>query len=307
VLAPVLALWMTHPSVVVEGQATCPSPAEVQRRVQDLMAGVPDAVAQDRARVDRTSGGLHVDLRRDDGNRIADRVIASAGSCADLASAAAVIVATWEAQLRPERTARINLPGEDRSAPAAVAVSAPAAPPAAPPRARLEVGLGATGSLAFGDDVEPALGGLVFGSWAPRPSGPGVYAAASAATTRTSTLTGTVTTSWTRAAIAVGPSYRVLAGPARLDAHAAALAGLLFVSAAGVPSARSDTSSDFGAALGVRVSTRWDPMAPWLGLEGQLWPARDHLEISGPAGTSMSRTVPRVEGQLAVGFSFGRI
>lgn len=300
-LGPLFALWMTHPSVLVDGQATCPSAVEVQRRLGDLMAGVRDDLSQDRARIETTTDGLRIELRRDDGSLIAERLLGAKGSCADLASASAVVIATWEAQLRPVRTARIQLPPEDRAG-SAPAVAREAPSPAAS-RSSLEAGLGGVGSLAFGDATEPALGGLVFGTWSPRGAGLGLHAALAGTAARTSSLTTSVTTSWTRAFLQVGPSYRLLVGPARVDAHAGALAGALFVSAAGVPSARSDASLDFGASLGVRLSTRWAPMAPWLGIEGLFWPARDRLAIS---GISTTREVPRLEAWLAIGVTFVR-
>lgn len=301
-----LVLLAMHPSISVEGGATCPLPAEVQRRLADLMANIPDDVPQDRAVLERMPDGLHVDLRRDDGSRIAERVLASAGSCADLAAASAVIVATWEAQLRGERLARIEL---DRSSPRGVVTTAPA-PPSQPSRgSTFEAGLGAVGSLAFGDAVEPALGGLVFGSWSPKPTGLGLSLTATAATARSSTLltpgtTATVTASWTRAFAALGPFYRVVAGPARLEANAGVVGGALFVRAAGVPNARSNSSADVGATVGVRISTRWAPMAPWLGLQGLFWPSKDRFGVTVDRVDSL-REVPRLEAWLAVGVSFG--
>jgi hypothetical protein len=300
-----------RPSVAVEGRATCPSPVEVQGRLADLMASIPDGAPQDRARIDPTDGGLHVDLLRDDGSRIAERVLQSAGSCADLASAAAVIVATWEAQLRAERLARIQLPAESR-APAQALTAVTVTPARGAPASSVEAGLGAVGSLAFGDAVEPAVGGLIFGTWSPRPTGLGLSAMAAGATARSASLSsdpsspdlpGTVTTSWTRAFAAVGPVYRLVLGPARLDGSAALAAGLLYVSAAGLPKARSETSPDLGATLGVRLSTRWAPMAPWIGVQGLFWPVGDHIDIT---GISSSRAVPRLEAWLALGVSFGR-
>jgi hypothetical protein len=293
-----------HPSISVEGRATCPPPADVQRRLADLMANIPDDVPQDRAVIERMPDGLHIDLRRDDGSRIAERVLTSAGSCSDLASASAVIVATWEAQLRGERLARIEL--DRASARGGVLTTAPA--PQTGRGSTFEAGLGAVGSLAFGDAVEPALGGLVFGTWSPKPTGLGVSLIASAATARSSTLptsgTEMVTASWTRAFAALGPFYRFLAGPARLEANAGVVGGALFVSAAGVPNTRSNQSADVGATLGVRLSTRWAPMAPWLGVQGLFWPSRDRFGVT-DEGMERLREVPRLEAWLAVGVSFG--
>lgn len=289
VLGTLLVLWLMRPSIAVEGSTACPSAADVQGRLVDLMASIPDDVPQDRAVIDRLPDGLHIDLRRDDGGRIAERVLTAAGSCSDLASATAVIVATWEAQLRGQRVARVEL---DRSSARSGA-------------SMFEVGLGGVGSLAFGDAVEPALGGLIFGTWSPKPTGLGLSLTGAATSARSSTLTTPVTTSWSRAFAALGPVYRIVAGPARLDATAGVLVGALSVSAAGVPMASSKTTSDVGTTLGARLSTRWNPMAPWLGIQVLFWPSADHVGVTGPDGRAILRELPRVEAWLTLGVSFG--
>jgi hypothetical protein len=301
VLGPLLFLWMTHPSVVIDGHGTCPSPAEVQRRLGDLMAGVPDAVAQDRAHVEPTGSGLHVDLRRDDGGRIAERVVTSSGTCADLASASAVIIATWEAQLRPERMARIRLPAEDGPAPATIVWAAPR-----PPAEITTFQMGAAGLVSLAPQSgrgNPALGGLAFGTWAPRPSGLGVYAAAAGTAARSSSLSSAVSTSWTRVYASVGPFYRFATPSARIELGAEATGGVLFASASGVTPAGSDHSPVLGFGLGARVAARWAPMAPWLGVEGLAWTTRDRLYVQ---GLPTENDVPRLEALIALGVSVGR-
>src|SRR6185369_3704985 len=105
---------------------------------------------------------LRVDLRRDDGERLAQRVLDASGSCADLAAATAVVIAAWEARLNPEIAARMKLlPDGDKPVPKPEDKPVPkpelkTAGSAAPPRSSvgLEGGIGVTASIA-GSDLAP--------------------------------------------------------------------------------------------------------------------------------------------------------
>jgi hypothetical protein len=293
----VFALWALHPLVVTEGATACPAPADVARELSELMASVPDDVAQDRAVLRQAAGGLHLDLRRDDGARIAERDLSSSGTCADLASAAAVIIATWEVQLQPQRVGRTRLPTSS--------VATQGTAPAGPARQTLDLDLGGLGSLA-GSQWAP--GAVLAGSWAPRPQLVGIYAALAAAGTRSQPVAAApgATASWTRGALSLGSRVRFGGELVRADAHAAALGGLLHLAASGLSTTRSETVAALGVGAGVRLSPAWRVAAPWVGVDAQLWPAHEYLQVMTPNGLVTAGELPRFELLVEAGVSLGR-
>ena len=117
-------LLVTAP-VEVRGGGRCPSSTEVAQHLAELLPAAaanrpPDLVHLDAAEPDR--GGVTLTLRRADGTLLARKSLArsrtestaesrdgglrgspdGAPTCADLAAAAALIVATWESDVHPE-------------------------------------------------------------------------------------------------------------------------------------------------------------------------------------------------------------
>lgn len=289
-----LLLAAMQPAVIAEGQGACPAAAQVQQRLADLMAAVPDDVEQDRARLATVGDGLEIHLVREDGTTIARRLIPGRGqgSCADLASATAVVIATWEAQLRPQRLRREVLP----TGTAAASVRQPAAAPAGQ-GTRFDVGVGAAGVLAGGRLVP---GGVLTASVG---GGLGAWAALSAAAQREDFVADTGgTTKWTRIALTLGPRLRLVRGRAIFDGYAGAAGGLLLVSASGLQRNASQQSFEVGVAGGVRLLLA-QSIGPWVALDVHGWPRRDYLAVEGITGRL---ELPQVEVRLAVGVSLGR-
>ena len=164
VLGLLIGIWLSHPLVVVDGEGTCPAPSDVEARLGALIPQVEEREPQHRAVLEHSAAGLQVDLRRDDGERLAQRVLDGRGSCADLAAATAVVIAAWEARLNPEIAARMKLlPDGDKPVPKPEDKTVPkpelktagsAAPP--PSSVGLEGGIGVTASIA-GSDLAPGL------------------------------------------------------------------------------------------------------------------------------------------------------
>ncbi len=97
----------------------------------------PEAARADSARARHQAvltcsagGPVELVLRGANGERIADRTLAPQGRCADLASAIAVMVGAWEADLDPHVAAAVALP-----APVAVELQRPSALPPSDPTA----------------------------------------------------------------------------------------------------------------------------------------------------------------------------
>ena len=88
-----LALGLTFVSVDVVGEGSCPPPADVSRRLADLLpaAGSPPA-APHLARLSRADRGVHVELLSATGEPLAARDLGGGDeSCDDLAGAIAVV------------------------------------------------------------------------------------------------------------------------------------------------------------------------------------------------------------------------
>jgi hypothetical protein len=307
-----IAVWLSHPLVVVDGEASCPAPADVEARLAALIPQVEEREPQHRAVLERGPSGLRVDLRRDDGERLAQRVLDASGSCADLAAATAVVIAAWEARLNPEIAARMKLPAGEAAAPPVAPPPRPEAP--RPSRLGLEGGIGVLASAA-GGDVAPGL--MIQGALLSPADRFGATVALSAAGRRVQGLDGAngAGAGWTRAAIALGPEAR-LHGVAQLafDFHVDALLGLLRVDGVAATtgatdplatwSSRADTSLQLGAGGGVRVRRAWGALGIWLGVGARLWPGHQRLVVEGEPGASGE--VPRYEGELALGACWRR-
>ena len=308
-LGPLLVLALSHPLVVVDGEETCPAPADVEARLDALIPRVDEREPQDRAVLERTDAGLRIDLRRDDGERLAERLLPTTGSCGDLAAAAAVVIAAWELRLKPEIAARVNLPAPAR--PPALVETTTAASPA---RARIEARAGLLASLA-GGDVAP--GATIEASVTPAASRLGVTIALSGAAQRVLTLeqAGGGGARWTRGVLALGPQYRVdVPGGLKIDLHAGGLLGFLRVEGTSSGaltdnppatwSARSDVAVQLGAGAGVRAMRAWGAVAAWIGIRVLAWPGHQRLLVEG--NPAASGELPRLDGELAAGASWGR-
>jgi hypothetical protein len=309
-----LVAGLTHPLVAVDGEGTCPAPDDVQRRLAQLIPEVDESERQDRAYLLRTPDALQVDLRRDDGQRIAERRLPATGSCDDLAAAAAVIIAAWEMRLKPEIAGGVKLPSSRRppEPSAAAQARAPAAPSAQTPttgaRASFDLGGGVVGGVAGG---EFAPGAKVVTTFAPAGWRLGFAAALSAQARRIEELANTERARWTRAVVGGGARYRFGAGHgAVVDAHLLGLVGRVAVEgtrsvATGAPPdgsvPRADSSVEVGASVGGRVARPWGAVAPWLGVDVTGWPGRQRV-----VGTAGDGQLPRVEAQLSLGVSWGR-
>jgi hypothetical protein len=310
VLGLLVVLALNHPLVVVDGEGTCPAPAEVEARLDALIPRVDEREPQDRAVLERISTGLRIDLRRDDGERLAERLLAGNGSCKDLAAAAAVVIAAWELHLKPEIAGRANLPGADR--PSAAVETAPR-PPAS---AAIEARVGMLASLA-GSDVAP--GAILAGSITPAAHRLGAAVGLSGAAQRVQTVSQSSSggARWMRGVLALGPQYRFdLPGRFKLDLHADGLLGLLHVEGTssgaliGDPtatwSARSDLTVQLGAGAGVRAFHVWGTLAAWVGLRALVWPGHQRVVVVVDGNPAAAGEIPRLDAELAVGASWGR-
>ena len=105
-MTPVLlALWLAHPMLAIEGDSTCPTPAQVDEQLGNLAArreaGQEEPSAQHRAYLSLAERFVNVELLGPDGGLLAERQLDRSASCPELAQAVAVILAAWEANFSP--------------------------------------------------------------------------------------------------------------------------------------------------------------------------------------------------------------
>lgn len=303
--APVLALLLASsaPVVIVEGDTACPTPAEVAARVATLLPAGAGTAQADVARIEVEAGTMRVTLTRSDGATLGERAIDGTFPCADLAEAAAVVLATWESDVHPEYRAAPP-PHPAPTEPPVVAVTAPPPAPRAP--AAFDLGAAVAGSLAPSPagGAAPALGALAVGSWTP--SGRLGLRGALQWTAERELELGAGAVRWRRATAALGPQLRFTSPDTRwaLDLHADGLAAWLTAGGAGFTRDRQGDSFDPGLGAGVRAL--WfgrRGLVPWLELAGAGW-LRSQTAFATPGVDAVA--LPRLETTLALGLSFGR-
>jgi hypothetical protein len=292
-------------AIPIAGDVTCPTPAEIARRLDEIVPPASSGAGNGGSvRVARDGGRFRLELLRSDGRAADTREIDAGGSCGDLARAAAVVIATWQGDLDPDATPRVELPPAPVTAPrpaATAAIAASPAPARETMRPSLTLGVGLLASFT-GGTVAP--GAEVRSAFALGRS-PLALAAALGATAARETDVGTLSDAarWTRAWLAVGPEVHSR-GRTVLSARAEALGGLLLVSGVGLP--RTDSDTTFLAGVGARVGAA-RPVGnarAWLDAGAHYWPGRQRLLVTGV--TDQGR-LANLEVLVAAGIDLGLI
>src|SRR5450432_1014800 len=159
---PLVVVTLASGAFEVTGDSTCPTPAEVARRMDELLPSPTAANATGAARVVVTRNGtaLRLTLLGANANELATRELQASGSCEDLAAAAAVVVGAWWADLNPHLTPTMRLPAGALPAPSSPLHDVPLLRATAEPPSReraFAVGLGLVGSETGGDLVPGAM------------------------------------------------------------------------------------------------------------------------------------------------------
>jgi hypothetical protein len=298
-----LAVWLAYPVPEIAGDCTCPTPAEVRERLVPLAdsgAGeTTDEIAPHRAYLSSTNQSVHVELLAADGNLLAERSLDRTGTCSDVAEAVAVVLATWEAKLNPNLATPVA-PLPAPPAPAPERVVATKAEPAPPRPMPFDAGLALLASVVGGEAV---FGARIEGCLFPSDVSIGLHAALSATSTHTQSIaTPASDAQWMRAALSVGPNYRLGQAAPGLDVHASAVLALLHVQGAALPKTSSDTSLQLGLAAGLRGLWAWNNAAGWVGTDIFVYPGDDRLTIGNYGDVGR---LSRLEVQIAVGMALG--
>jgi hypothetical protein len=329
-----LVTWLVamNPVVRFTGDAGCPTAAEVDGRLSALLPTASPSGERDVAALEESGSRLRVTVRRPDGRTLGERELDRGHSCADLAAAIALVIATWESDVHPEFVLALPALAEP-ARPSPIAPSGPAvdrssaerAPPvaeatrerraaaavAAPPetpREAFDLGAALVASAAphtldgsFESDLVAAAG--IAAGWVHHGRGTGARLALGIAADRVVPL-GPGEAHWRRATVAFGPQYRLfIAGTTILDLHGEVTAAGLNVRGQRFATNDDGWSFDLGAGAGARLWMGTGAWRPWVDLSVAVWPT-EHVVYAAPSREGVS--LPAVEISLALGMAFFR-
>jgi hypothetical protein len=322
VIGSALVLAILNLAVVVDGGISCPSPEAVKRELEELMPSGSEPREPDIAELSREGEDVHLDLRRGDGSFVATRNIAGGRGCDDLAAAAAVVIAAWEADLVSDVTPPVSLappppPIRHRSrrfgsallAMAPTGPSAQALPAVVNPRpvpehagrtqADFSVGLG--GALAGGSLAT----GLVIDAFARQVEGPLALRVGLELTTphRNDLGADLGAVEWRHYTLDTGVVYRATNEDTFLDWHTSLKLAALHVDLLGSAEQTSTTLGDFGLGTGLRLgfgTPAHRRVLPWVGFDFTIWSRNSTVSNS-----TLTVDLPGVEVGLTVGFAGG--
>lgn len=270
-----LALFLAFPTIA--SNSSCPSARDVEANLSVLMS--VQSSPPGTARVVGLPDSLIVELHPETVSGTTSRLIEVGRACDDRAKAAALLIATW-------------WPNERGQSPSTESLAA--LPQSMPPRQlALSAGLLASG---IPDGVAAGIRAEISGNWSKlglrlSPSGTAAHQAS----------LGRGRVEWQRLSLEVGPTY----GWRRLRLDAGFVASMLAVSGTGYSQNQRSSGAAMGATGGVRISSTWGRLLPWLEVRALWWPQSQRIYVLDAAtGTESSHDLPHVELQLAIGIAW---
>ncbi len=277
----------------VTAEGACPTAAAVEARLQPLLPQLQD-VPPARAHLEPLDELLRVEVRSEDGALLTVRDLQRAAPCADLAAAAAVVIAS--ALLSAPRTPALP---QLSLVPSPPPRARPLPPPVRRPLPQLDAGVGLTAAAA---GAGLAVGAALVVHAAPSGRAWGFRLGLAGTALRREAL-GEAGAVWTRAQLELGPRYRVRPGRLIIDVHAHAAAALVYVSGQGFAADYASLGWDAGLGAGVRIGLplRW--AMPWLGVSATGYLRPQELQV---VGQTESGALPRFDAVLGLGLSAGK-
>jgi hypothetical protein len=305
VLVLTLSAAASTPPVRVEGDSRCPTSSEVAAILPELLPAA-EVPYPDIAWIEAAGVDLRIELRSPTGEVLFSRQIASSGTCAELATVAAVVVASWTA----ERNPAISLLQPTMAAPAKPATPPHApAPPATPERQgnvpppslkkawELDLAVGVGSSV--NDAGAVGAGRLEVGVRGRRL---GLRAGLAAETERNESI-ATRTVSWRRYGLSLGPTFAVVKQPVVVAARADIFAGLTTVAGHGFDVDLRSSALAPGLALALRLEAPRGRIRPWIEIGGQYWLASQAITITREQQPTLGAPLPSPEARLFAGVS----
>jgi hypothetical protein len=277
----------------VEGAIECPAPGAVVAALGRLGAGA--SPNDERVALASADDQLRVRLLDRAGRVLHEWRLPRAGSCQELADAAALVVAVWSGGIDGGR--RSLAPSLPEAAPPVALTRARAAP------ARSRLGYEVAASLLVGWEpgAAVAVGGAADVTLGPRRSRFAARLGVSAqALQHHALVVGQVV--WTRPALSLGGSVRLERSGVRFEASVDVLAALLQLGAEGVPSARQAYDFDAGLDAGVRLGYHWRWVTPFVEMRLVGWLRSQTALVS---GLGSGYQLPRLDLWTSAGLAIG--
>jgi len=307
VISVVLSAAVVASPIAVQGSGDCPSPAQVATSLSGLSAAGTDSET-DTAFVVTDGADVVITVRGPDGSprlirRIA-RVEGSPPNCAALATAAAVVIATWQI----ERSAELSLlqPGVYPPAPPPPARPAETvvqttrqepAPPREPDFFAIGAAVGTSRTSAgFTDMAQIQIAARVH-RW------PVGLSASLAADAQRDQPLASGTATWRRMTAGLGPWMALSEGLFAVEGGAQLFLGRTSVAGSGfvVDRTAQKLSPGLDAALRL-VGTA--AIQPFFEAAVRIWFAPQDVALVDAGPADSSATLPRLEARLSVGMRF---
>jgi hypothetical protein len=272
--------------IEVHSTGTCPSGEAVSAELGRI--AVTDETMSDRGRADifETPRGVRVRLGRASGNAGGERTVETSADCGERAIAAAVVIASWQADLRSKVQLDLKAVGAQAGSTPSWFLSAGIA----------GVGVASgTGGWAWGGAFDLQMA---------HRSGWGARIAAWGTSYRSSGLgTDGGQASWTRWVIGIGPVYELDRGWSVLLATAQLAVAGLVVRGEDFATTRQDAGADIGARLGIEAGFRFGAWVPCAGIAMVGWPRSHRVKA---LGIEDEKTLPKLDLLFSGGMRWGR-
>lgn len=295
-----LALTAAQVSPVqVHGDTLCPSSSEVAALLPELLPSEPSYA--DVAWIEAVGSDLRIELRSLGGDVLFSRRLTSNGTCAELATVAAVIIASWTAErnpglslLQPGVSAPVKPVAPPPSElPPSVAPQSPAAKPARELDLSLAMG-GSASSAGLAGTAQTQVGlrgarfGLRVGLAVDAERSDGIQAGRVA---------------WRRYHFSAGPTLALVRRPVLLEMGAELFAGLTTIAGRSFDVNRTSSAVAPGLGLALRLGTSTSRLRPWIEMGGQYWLAEQAITITRPGRADAKTSLPSLEARLVAGLS----
>jgi hypothetical protein len=302
---PVLLAFVS----LVAGE-TCPAPVDVETRVRAILHLSPEQALTEGFVVERHEAGLYVALRSSDSTLIGERTLPTAGSCDELAQAAAVVLAAWLTHVHPDFAGELPPPSPEPAtiepeqpeppAPAPAVTPPPPVTPRPAARAaahRLHVGVGVGGDLVQGaaSPLSPAAWlGAAYGA---EVTGFAVSVRALFTLSRDEPL-GPGQVRWRRWPLGIGPTLRLATTNTAFAFSAGPAVAWLHLGGDSFDRSTAQDGLLWGGFAEAQVSGPSRPLTPFGAVSVQLYPGNTTAYVS---GLDLQWELPALSASLIVG------
>jgi len=280
-MLPTLALAMLLSSMDVQGDGSCPAANEVESALQSLGTSEDSSHI---AQLVEISDGLTLTLRSSRGELLASRRVQTHAECSQRATAVAVVLAAWEADL------------------AGAQQQAPVLPP--PPGWRWRVGAEAALGLTHHSGIRLLPNGALLGQlWRGDARWGWLGRIGSSWPSRSPLATADVV--WMRPLLSLeaGPWLRVAEALGELHLELTAGVSVLRLWGEGFSVDDSSTGLDVGVSPGLRWQLGQGALRAQLSLAATFWLVPQQVRV---AGSSQIRVLPQWELRGGIGLLWGR-